>query len=858
MKLKRLKAAIAALLMSASVVCGMLASGALAAGGIYSPTDAGYAAYLADTGITDRGFTTYIDYLYYINRSLYGYTGTMSDALDNSVLDGNAVKNMYDRYIQNPTHIAQFSITSGSTVYRTTLDGDFFADFYTGDPIMNYGINLGLNFDTSQNGVLIIRGRTNNSTDPAYNRYNGKSLTYTIPYDYVMALLGSAGVSTASGLRLYTVQRDAQGYIIDGSESTIAIKPVSSANLTFTMDDSTFNGLYITAYDKSNYKYFLTEEADVPIKEALIEAFELTDTPDETLNEIAASVKQAISDNYVGKTEIDQYIKDLLFNDDEFRSQITELMLNEKIDIIRKEIYTAFGDTTTEYQAGALMDYVWEKIVKDASSEINNRIGNITASPAKYDTAYMVSVMQDLINFNIDNWASTELASLKTLTDEAIKQYPGMSLVDIIKKLIAANNPDVYNMIKSELESALGFTESQYNAQSVKTYIDKASDSILTTVSQKLSDYTTTTDMESAIRAETADYLANKLDDLIRAYLESPSNYDIIESAVYNAFDENIPETHARKITDYILDHIISEAVLTAQFYPTSDRYRQIDTMLKLYLDGWTDEQLSELETQVNELKGTVEGNTADISDLNTQLENILALINSGILKGEKGDQGIPGTDGTNGQNGQSFSEWAVQNYGSVEGFIASIVSQVMRNVRDGASAYEIAVKNGYRGTEQEWLNSLAGASAYDIAVRNGFRGSEADWLESLRGEDGIDGVDGRDGKDGKDGRDGQDGQIVYMNGYSPNNSYVLNGSDYSDPDDAEEIYILNDGEAVASVTQGANSANRTPNAVAGATDSNSRPVNPSTGVAAGIIIPAAAIGSVLLIKKDKRKRGRK
>ncbi len=46
-----------------------------------------------------------------------------------------------------------------------------------------------------------------------------------------------------------------------------------------------------------------------------------------------------------------------------------------------------------------------------------------------------------------------------------------------------------------------------------------------------------------------------------------------------------------------------------------------------------------------------------------------------------------------------------------------------------GYSAYELAVKHGFKGSEDEWLYSL---NAYSIAVRNGFRGSEEDWLLSL------------------------------------------------------------------------------------------------------------------------------
>ena len=50
------------------------------------------------------------------------------------------------------------------------------------------------------------------------------------------------------------------------------------------------------------------------------------------------------------------------------------------------------------------------------------------------------------------------------------------------------------------------------------------------------------------------------------------------------------------------------------------------------------------------------------------------------------------------------------------------------------------------------------GLSAYELAVQNGFSGTLPQWLESLKGKDGADGRDGADGKDGRDGRDGADG----------------------------------------------------------------------------------------------------
>lgn len=59
----------------------------------------------------------------------------------------------------------------------------------------------------------------------------------------------------------------------------------------------------------------------------------------------------------------------------------------------------------------------------------------------------------------------------------------------------------------------------------------------------------------------------------------------------------------------------------------------------------------------------------------------------------------------------------------------------------DGKSAYQIAVENGFEGTLEEWLESLKGAngtngadgkSAYELAIENGFEGTLEEWLDSL------------------------------------------------------------------------------------------------------------------------------
>lgn len=109
------------------------------------------------------------------------------------------------------------------------------------------------------------------------------------------------------------------------------------------------------------------------------------------------------------------------------------------------------------------------------------------------------------------------------------------------------------------------------------------------------------------------------------------------------------------------------------------------------------------------------------------------------------------------------------------------LLQKISEKGKDGKSAYEIAVENGFVGTEIEWLESLKGAdgkdgingkdgvdgapgqdgidgqdgingadgkSAYIIAVEHGFTGTETEWIASLKGADGKDGADGQPGKD--------------------------------------------------------------------------------------------------------------
>lgn len=67
----------------------------------------------------------------------------------------------------------------------------------------------------------------------------------------------------------------------------------------------------------------------------------------------------------------------------------------------------------------------------------------------------------------------------------------------------------------------------------------------------------------------------------------------------------------------------------------------------------------------------------------------------------------------------------------------------------EGASAYEIAVENGFVGTEEEWLDSLVGPQGEPFTYDD-FTEEQLEGLQGPIGETGDNGEDGADGADGK------------------------------------------------------------------------------------------------------------
>ena len=142
-------------------------------------------------------------------------------------------------------------------------------------------------------------------------------------------------------------------------------------------------------------------------------------------------------------------------------------------------------------------------------------------------------------------------------------------------------------------------------------------------------------------------------------------------------------------------------------------------------------------------------------------LDDFKKQLNDAINEAEK--KAVPGKDGKDGSQGPQGEPGPAGKDGQPG--------------KPGKSAYELAVDQGFSGTESQWIESLKkgpagpqgqpgkdgkngidGKSAYELAKEQGFAGTESEWLKSLVGPEGPQGQQGLPGKDGKDGIEGPQG----------------------------------------------------------------------------------------------------
>lgn len=151
-------------------------------------------------------------------------------------------------------------------------------------------------------------------------------------------------------------------------------------------------------------------------------------------------------------------------------------------------------------------------------------------------------------------------------------------------------------------------------------------------------------------------------------------------------------------------------------------------------------------------------GDPADFSD--SDMETIISKVEeivSGEIQGEQGPQGIQGETGPQGPAGNDGKDGS----NGVDG----------KDGVNGLSAYEVAVGNGFEGTESEWLVSLKGVDGTNGV--DGAQGEQGPIGET--GPQGEQGIQGETGPAGADGKDGAGITIVAGYGITVDNTDPLN-----------------------------------------------------------------------------------
>ena len=110
------------------------------------------------------------------------------------------------------------------------------------------------------------------------------------------------------------------------------------------------------------------------------------------------------------------------------------------------------------------------------------------------------------------------------------------------------------------------------------------------------------------------------------------------------------------------------------------------------------------------------------------------------------------------------YTETEILNYETLAEKIKQIDTDIGQSVEDYLTENPVTVDLSDYYTKAEVDAKIPeigadGKSAYEIAVENGFVGTETEWLASLKGAPGKDGAPGRDGANGAPGRDGTDGR---------------------------------------------------------------------------------------------------
>lgn len=160
---------------------------------------------------------------------------------------------------------------------------------------------------------------------------------------------------------------------------------------------------------------------------------------------------------------------------------------------------------------------------------------------------------------------------------------------------------------------------------------------------------------------------------------------------------------------------------------------------------------LADFEKRFEELANKIEEKIKNLPDVNENV-NVDVKVTDGhlIINGKDTGVDLTAHDGKNGADGHT-PVITVSDKGSL--------------IIDGVDTNKslIGPKGADGADGQNGKDGQPGKSAYQVAVDNGFDGTQDEWLRSLHGEDGIDGKPGANGKDGQPGHDGKSAYETWL-----------------------------------------------------------------------------------------------
>lgn len=158
-------------------------------------------------------------------------------------------------------------------------------------------------------------------------------------------------------------------------------------------------------------------------------------------------------------------------------------------------------------------------------------------------------------------------------------------------------------------------------------------------------------------------------------------------------------------------------------------------------IKSFIDERFHDLESQVKSLESE-----------NTKLKQLVESLPKNAVNGI---DGAPGKDGQDGKDGKSFDALVAKE---MLDLMFAPYKMKLEGIKDGQDGRD--GKDGQDGSDG--ANGKDGKSAYDIAVKYGFKGTELEFAQKQFGQNGKDGEKGKDGKDGLNGTDGAPGKSAY------------------------------------------------------------------------------------------------